>query len=240
MAAAGYVISYGAVYKCDSNCQTCSNSPSANGIFSVCLSCNNGFNLVYGVCNTCSNPNTMSCSSTDASYSLTCIPGYIATSGTCVACPDNCLTCSSSTTCTKGGCESGYYQFGNSNNCVSCFNGCPVCGKDPTKCLKCGDKMYLSNGICYSCMSNCRTCSNANICTVCEPGYLVYGSSCQVPPQPSCVAYNSSLVCTACDKNFVLTSSNTCALSLSCNSNNSCTASNCNYNYYLSATSQCL
>jgi hypothetical protein len=47
---------------------------------------------------------------------------------------------------------------------VKCFNGCLVCAYNPNICNKCGNYQYLFNNQCYSCISNCLTCTTGSSC----------------------------------------------------------------------------
>lgn len=69
----GYSLVGGNIIKCDSSCLSC-NGPSS----SDCLSCYCGSALSGGSCVNCTDPNAITCSSNDASFSLTCIKGYTA------------------------------------------------------------------------------------------------------------------------------------------------------------------
>lgn len=191
----------------------------------------------------CSDTKATLCSiSSTANVSLSCVPGYAVEAGLCKVCPDNCLTCTPGTNstfvCTIGGCKRGFYQFGTSTKCVSCFNGCPVCGSDPAVCLSCGDGKFLSSrGTCISCSNNCLKC-DASSCSICNPGYLLYNSACYSPPVSNCLAY-TNLTCTQCSQNYILEGNGTkCTPNISCNTSSSCTF--CDLNQYLSLTNQCL
>jgi hypothetical protein len=72
--------------------------------------------------------------------------------------------------------------------CASClnssFNSCQTCANNYTKnaagiCEStCGSNMYLLNGICTLCNSNCDGCLNENNCYSCKSGAVLVGSSC--------------------------------------------------------------
>ena len=38
-------------------------------------------------------------------------------------------------------------------------------------CIQCGERQYLSNGVCYHCPSFCQTCLSNSVCTKCVLGY---------------------------------------------------------------------
>lgn len=107
---------------CNSSCQTCQN------IGTNCTSCASGLYLYVGscyaecptptypylgICTTCVSPcatclnGAYSCSTCESGYLLlntSCVPncpssGYTTGNGSCIACPKNCVSCSSSTSC---------------------------------------------------------------------------------------------------------------------------------------------
>lgn len=243
MAADGYVINSGNLYACDPSCATCSNKPDSNGLFTKCLTCPTGANFIAGTCTTCTGSNALTCRKT-LSYSLTCIPGYTAESGVCNACAANCIKCDSVgslasnptkvNVCDRGGCVPGYFQSKSSTSCLKCFNGCQTCSSDPSICLDCGDFKYLLSNVCYSCTTNCVTCTQSG-CSSCSIGYLVSSDgTCKAPNINGCVSYNADITCKTCDVGYDLTNG-LCVLSIACNANKTCT--NCKYNYYLSSGS---
>jgi proprotein convertase subtilisin/kexin type 5 len=195
---------------CASICQTCAETiNSATGVADTCLSCFNGYNYADGVCFQCSDPLALTCSPTNAAYSLSCVPGYNAENGACNACASNCNKCGSrkSGSCDQGGCIAGFFQAKGFSDCVQCFGGCLVCNNDPNVCTKCGDQQYLSNNKCLPCGSNCLVCTNDTTCTSCNLGYLVTSTgSCRAPNVDNCVKYDSYVNCIKCDYNYALTS----------------------------------
>lgn len=183
--------------------------------------------------------------------SLTCQPGYTTLNGTapnnstakrdagvCLACADNCIKCdlTGSGNCDLGGCAP--YTIQKSDGCLRCFNGCLKCASDPNTCIQCSQYYYLSStATCLPCMTNCLSC-NSTTCFNCQPGTFMVNNACKSPPSISnCVAFDSTYTnCIACDFNYNLTNAtNTCTLSLTCNSSSSCTA--CPYSYYISGGS---
>lgn len=238
----GYVLWRGAIYQCDSSCVTCSSTIGPTNAFTNCLTCPSRYALVTSSCVKCNDSNAYTCSSYDVSVSLSCMPGFTLSNGTCSACAANCLKCDSqgAGSCDSKGCSTGYYNSQSFlSNCVKCFNGCLNCGSDPNICISCGNFKYLQNNTCYTCSSNCIACNNSDICTTCISGYLVaFDGTCKAPNVDGCVSYDSNITCTACDISYIFNNTTkTCTLSLSCNANSSCTI--CTSNYYLSA-SKCL
>ena len=233
-----YVVVQGAIYICDTNCFTCRNVLNSNtNTFSYCLSCYNGQGLSSGTCVSCTDANARTCSTSNAAYSITCATGYIPVNGLCTACAVNCLKCNNNgaAQCDAGSCATGFTQVAGSTFCVACFAGCTNCdSSNPNICLACGNYKFLNNGSCQGCPSNCIACASATACKNCVAGYSVFtDGSCQVPPGPPCVAYDSSLTCTQCDSRFRL-SSGTCVFNTDCNATGICTT--CAYNYYLLTT----
>jgi hypothetical protein len=184
------------------NCKRCSST-------STCLECFNPYNLLTGnICQECNvgldlyyNPITLNCGPVQycASYSTQCnqcLPTYFLASPTsCVQCPTNCDTCSSSTVCTA--CQGSYKLYPQGGNvdcdlctsngkfvnaggqCADCDNSCGTCSGTSTSCLTCntgsGYKMVVGTNQCVlSCpdgyfddgTNNCQKC--AKTCQTCQ------------------------------------------------------------------------
>jgi hypothetical protein len=236
MVTSGYTQIQGVITKCDPTCKTCSTS------ITTCLSCYGGFYLTGGVCNTCTDTNALTCSSTDATFSLSCKRGFTAagnsttfSTGVCQACADNCNKCdiNGAGTCDSGQCQIGYVQQTGNTNCTQCFSGCPSC--DPNNlmtCLSCGVSRYTDSlSQCQSCPTGCKDCTSNTTCQTCFVGFLMVGTLCNAGPTWPCVGGTSD-VCTKCVNSFTLTSG-TCIYNSSCNSTSTCTS--CVYGYYLVA-----
>ena len=115
----------------------------------------------------------------------------------CVSCPDNCQTCSTSTACEVCNnkyeidpltslcseiiCIDGQYFDSESNSCLSCGTTCATClsadkcetcpaGFDlgDTLCLQCGERKTIEGDACVDCGSGCLECSSSSTCTTCE------------------------------------------------------------------------
>ena len=235
---AGYSLVQGKIIRCDPSCRTCSNSPT------LCLSCFPGTSLNGGSCVECTDQYATSCSSTDATFSLSCKSGYTASlntsvtpsTSTCTACGANCNKCdiNGAGNCDPGQCQTGYVQQIWFTNCTACFNGCPKC--DPNNlmtCLSCGTSRYLdSTGQCQPCLTGCRSCTSASSCAICFPGFVLLNSTCILGPAWPCVS-GTSAVCTKCVNSFVLTNG-TCVYNSDCNATATCTT--CVFGYYLSTS----
>lgn len=217
-----YILLNGAIQQCATNCQTCAVFLDGNGVASTCLSCPPGFALSFGNCTSCTDTNALTCSATNANISLTCKVGYTTlnittglSSGTCNACADNCVKCdvTGAGNCDMGGCIPNALQ--RSDGCLLCFRGCFKCLGDPNTCILCNNYYFLnsSSSTCEQCSINCRTCTNATVCTNCDAGYFLVNNSCIVPTAISnCLTYDSALTsCTACDFGYNL-NSGACAL----------------------------
>ena len=220
----------------------------------MCLSCSAGRIPVNGVCVSCPT-GCSSCMAVSGGYSCLGCTGnlllqtsganmicgclstqYLATtpSVSCISCPTNCLTCTS-TACTK--CSEGFYLQGSS--CLPCMPVCRSCSNSLT-CATCLDTTFtmvsnictctlplLFNSInkkCQSCavmQSNCLSCDYSSaylpsnppsvICSLASPSYYITaaGSTSQCSSYCSnCDPDNS--VCNACNANFTFTTSCLC------------------------------
>lgn len=147
---------------------------------SKCKECNIGFYNSKGICNECSTPNCIKCSSKGCEE---CKDGYDLKNGECVECNiPNCAKCGSGSFCSKckdgyayidtssGKCESAStsncykinenheciycnkgYGFDSNNNCVKCEDPhCVECPYDYQTCLACYDKKDEDQGGPYS------------------------------------------------------------------------------------------
>lgn len=235
----GYVLVAGVIYRCASTCETCSNTPDENGEYTYCLTCPESYTYAAGKCLDCTDPNAVSCRTTNSSVSTECKPGYNLEDDVCKACSDFCLKCgvTKSGSCDTGGCMNGFFQSKGFSSCVKCFSGCLTCSTDPNICINCGDYKYLLNNQCYSCAANCITCTSAITCQTCVTGYGVASDgSCKSLTVNNCVAYDANFTCTKCDFNYIL-GNNLCTLNQTCNATKTCTS--CRSGYYISS-GQCL
>jgi proprotein convertase subtilisin/kexin type 5 len=124
---------------CISPCQNC------NGNIS-CLSCVNGYNLIYGtdICN------------------QSCPDGQFANNSICLLCSINCVTCSTSAgKC--GSCGLSVYGLDLYLHSFSCIAVCPV-----------HFFANITSHNCDTCDSSCYTCTGPtpNNCTSCNSGSL--------------------------------------------------------------------
>jgi proprotein convertase subtilisin/kexin type 5 len=159
---------------CFSPCQTCSQAGS------TCTSCVSGYSLQGASClSDCGNgyyPTIIFSTS---------IWGWTISIQICRHCPDICVTCSDSSTCTS--CPSSYHLDQNGNclsnctqpnqyfdlttrQCLNCSSTCYTCkGPLVTDCLSCYPDYYLSQG---SCLSQCPYgyyASSTYRCEACSP-----------------------------------------------------------------------
>lgn len=233
----GYIIdSNGAIGKCDKTCRTCSpNDPT------FCLTCYDSNSIMGGQCVSCKDPNALSCLSTNANYSLTCVGGYSASAtatlagGYCSACAINCKRCDSAGpgSCDDGQCAVGYVMMAGSTECIACYNSCSVCDpNDLNICKDCGALRYIDAGSCYVCPTGCSTCTSASICGSCLKGYTMIGKLCQTNAVYPCATLDAAGVCNSCFFGYSQSGSS-CTIDIAtCNNDGSCIA--CPRKYYLS------
>ena len=104
--------------------------------------------------------------------------GFYLSDNQCVACTNNCETCSSQSHCLS--CEENYNLY--LNECITCDDHCTTC--DPSNastCFSCEDGFFLDTNTCVTCNSPCATCgdsflfkSDADDCTSCiQSHYLI-------------------------------------------------------------------
>ena len=119
----GYILNEGAcINTCKvSNCDSCTDPYTYS-----CERCQAGyyFNVTYGTCMECSNPNCAKC---NQYFCLECENGFgLSDAGDCYSCKENCAKCSSYRwSCEQ--CQDGYgYDF-ITRECVPCPLGCTSC-----------------------------------------------------------------------------------------------------------------
>ncbi len=163
-------------YSCSSSCATCTSEAG-------CTSCPSGSYWQGAYCaNVCSvgyypDTNDMTCklcmagclkctslgtcTESNAGYFVAAIDG--SSNNTCAPCIPDCISCTSSSTCKQ--CSTGKYLYSTAPDPVQCMSVCP-------------DYYFGSaDGSCKSCVTNCKTCSNAKQCTTCGPSYFHYQPS---------------------------------------------------------------
>lgn len=152
--------------------------------------------MVNGVCVKCDDTNCEKC--TRSAFCKSCVDGYAAVDGVCVACSTGCLTCIAEDTCLSGKCGAGFgyveevveeevngvttnVTYGRCNQCIA---GCGVCDNDITECDSCSDGLYdaaeagATTLDCVVCPTNCATCTSDTVCTDCAFGFTLVGTFC--------------------------------------------------------------
>ena len=238
----GYSIVSGAIRKCPSLCLSCDGASAT-----LCTSCYPGYALISGSCSQCTDPNALTCSPLNTTYSLTCVNGYTSayftntTAGVCSACAPYCRRCDSTGpgNCDSNSCSSGAVQVSGTTTCTLCFGQCVTCSAyNPNTCISCGLRRYLStSNTCVLCQTGCRTCTTSSTnCQSCDAGYNLVSSSCILVPA-NCVAVDASGTCTSCFVGYIL-SGGVCGADISCNTNVAINCNVCPNGYYLQAN-QC-
>lgn len=143
----------------------------------------------------------------------------------------NCLTCSSSTSCTV--CKNGY-SLSSQNTCLPCLSNCRQCSTSSNAiCLDCGKNFYLSSAsVCTACPKNCQVCTELS-CTECQSGYFVNSTfGCSVScnyPCATCDSVNPNS-CKSCLAGYTFDiSTNKCKEVLTCT--DGCTT--CPFSYFV-------
>ncbi|EWS75877.1 hypothetical protein TTHERM_000559855 (macronuclear) [Tetrahymena thermophila SB210] len=188
-----YFDSNGSCLNCPQNCVTCTS-------LTICQICQTGyFNLDGNCVQSCPNnfiidQNNKKCicrpNSSLINQSCPCNKTYFDSNGSCLNCPQNCITCTSLTICQI--CQTGYFNL--DGNCVqSCPNNF-IIDQNNKKCI-CRLNSTLQNSSCP-----------------CNDGYVDINDICQ-PCPPNCKICNNQLFCSACVQNYYLTVQETCVLS---------------------------
>ena len=154
--------------KCPTECSTCSGVE--NGALATCTACKADLGLwVDGSdCLYCdSDVNKEACKNCDEGGACSeCNEGWRLDQGTCVACPNFCLTCSVDESTASNICETCEAGFGekpaDSNTCDACPLNCAACvmsGAGILSCATCKSGYAMNgDGKCVACASGCATC----------------------------------------------------------------------------------
>jgi hypothetical protein len=188
--------------------------------------------------------------------------------GTCGKCKEPYILAPDKKSCiqsSKGGCAAEangqctkclFKYWKNGATCSMCgtigSTDCDICTTDKicTRCKPSNPIATVINGQCTPCPINCLTCSAANKCTTCLPGYFpAADGSCQACG-PACSSCISTTTCGTClskvgTKNVLKSASGQCVI---CDEGcTKCTAegstakcTECSEGFYLSTTGTCL
>lgn len=135
-----------------------------------------------------------------ANQCTTCTQNYVLNdNGTCSSCSQNCISCSmTSEGAVCETCASGFYLSQSTGTCKVCSEGAQTCTFSAVQTCKQG--YYLLNSICFYCISNCLSCSDAYSCSLCRSGYYLTSQStcspCQISNCASCSSPGTS--CSLC------------------------------------------
>ena len=110
-----------------------------------------------------------------------------------------------------------------SSACQSCTPAnCYNCDGDSTVCAVCNQGYYMNGGQCFSCQTNCQSCTSNTQCTTCNSGYYRQANGrCKILPS-NCLAIDSSTLgsnvglCKRCSYGYILLDGNCypCGLTL--------------------------
>ncbi|CAG9330186.1 unnamed protein product [Blepharisma stoltei] len=246
----------GYYYSTNKMCSPCS---------SQCAACTVDAN----VCSSCidpihsSSPPNCYCSANSqlTAGSCVCYSGfYFSSSSACSACPSNCATCNSETSCLtcldtvhmteapscqcpenssmQGGsctCNTGYY-FSGSFTCSPCQENCQTCSDTAENCLSCFDTAHMSAAPACACPTNSEV--NTNWKCVCNAGYFYSADHQCSPCSPQCsTCSDSSSACLTCFDTIHMSSPPNCLCPVySTLTAGSCT---CDPGFYFSSNTVC-
>lgn len=257
--------------ECLSNCDVCEVDPN-NVLSTICL--DQQCEIKYGInkdrgCTGCSDGCDRCDISNDGQPTCTsCSAGYASDgSGSCVACPDFCTSCTYNsgtavTVCDSGACRTGYAQ-----NTGSSILACEAC---PDKCTQCTYETSTSSthcvtdkcetgydnadgGTCGACSANCETCITAgpDKCDDCVSGYRVSSEKVCEKCSSFCSQCNSAgkgkCDSNKCDSRYTLDDNSECKgcaqFCTQCSSNgpSKCDTNKCDSEYaYTGSTQTCI
>ena len=215
--------------KCPTNCASCSGLPNSGS--ATCLTCkeDQGLYVNSGVCEYCDSDVAQKAAKTcdDEGTPTECHEEFRLDSGSCVACPAFCLSCSVDESSGDNVCDACSAGYGNklvsSITCDPCPSNCATCTIDAsgvTSCSTC-KAGYSKNGDgkCIACATGCATCSWSSTymsCDTCKSGY----SNNPIAPSVGAESASNIYVCEACPSNCE-----------TCLDGNNCTTSGCKDGY---------
>lgn len=144
--------------------QACLHNQFYNTASFQCVNCQNG-------CDQCSN---------SANNCTACIPNFYLTNSSCLACPQECYSCTSPSNCTA--CKENFYL--SNYSCLSCSKNCMICNSSSckvcqvgynieTNCLTCAKQFYSNSAknTCELCTLGCLECTSRANCSKCIKNY---------------------------------------------------------------------
>ena len=177
-----------------------------------------------------------SCSDVGPSSCTSCYANYILNNNSCIPCADNCLSCVAATGLCQT-CASQFYLSQSTWTCRPCPVGAQTCTFSAIQ--QCLPGYYLVNSICFFCISNCYTCSDAYSCQVCNSGYyLTPELTCSACLIAHCSSCDSSGTCSLCSNNRYGSNCDQLCPEF-CQICDSSACYQCNSGYYQSSTGSC-
>ncbi|ELP87161.1 protein serine/threonine kinase, putative [Entamoeba invadens IP1] len=185
-----------------------------------CVSCNEGYYFTSNqTCVGLSSNQTENCDiiNNNNGKCIRCASKHYLSDGTCLNCPNNCMTCINTTLCIE--CEGGFSVSSNCTcttsttqmeNCKKMINRLFICAICDQKYFR-NDKGQCQNWnqcIPYETLTNCET-KTQNGCSQCSTGYYVKSQLCVScnSTKSNCDKCNSVGVCTSCSPNYILINS---------------------------------
>ena len=148
----------------------------------------------------------VSCNPDQPDQCLNCNTGYYLNNGTCMQCPSNCDTCSSTGTCSSFKLSTRQFgiRIGNKTVPAICDPGCKRCSnEEPSKCITCysGYSLQLDD-TCSPCEFPCKTCSTSNVssCLSCYSNAFLTQTTNENGTFSTCSKCTSSSNCLTCDQ----------------------------------------
>ncbi|ELP90211.1 hypothetical protein EIN_257110, partial [Entamoeba invadens IP1] len=143
-----------------SNCKIATNGK--------CASCNDGYYFTSNqTCVGLSSNQTENCDiiNNDNGKCIRCASKHYLSDGTCLNCPNNCMSCINATVCIE--CEGGFSVSSN-GTCTTSTTQMENCKKMINRLFICAicDQKYFRNdkGQCENCIDNCDECNQKNTC----------------------------------------------------------------------------
>ncbi|ELP88790.1 protein serine/threonine kinase, putative [Entamoeba invadens IP1] len=190
-----------------------------------CVSCNDVYYFTSNqTCVALSSNQTENCDiiNNDNGKCIRCASKHYLSDGTCLNCPNNCMSCFNATVCIE--CEGGLSVSSN-GTCTTSTTQMENCKKMINRLFMCAicDQKYFRNdkGQCENCTDNCDECNQKNTCLKCKENTFLVTEGTQCFPYETLTNCETKTQngCSQCSTGYYVKNQ----LCVSCNS----TKSNC-------------
>ncbi|ELP83940.1 protein serine/threonine kinase, putative [Entamoeba invadens IP1] len=192
----GYFNDHNSCFKCENNCQTCSNK-------THCLTCDRSNNMLLTSEHTCEESTlSLKCLQPMAGNvgCAICRDGYYYKDKDCIKCDKSCSTCKNGISCLK--CSLNYFYDIEENLLCNSYDSLIQC-KEKTQegCVQCNEGYYIKTPYCEKCPQNCTSCVSSTQCVTCIENYVMINNKCLYHSTIEFCIKSKNNICTKCNQN---------------------------------------